>query len=703
GGDKKTYKFGWVPGTPQKYNDFVIPAKTTYYRFTANDKCNIPVKDSIHIVVRQPVKMTLTKDTTICFGRDVILKASATGGDSTKYVFRWDNGLPNGPSNKVMPNSSTFYRASVYDGCSAFGDSSQVTVFVLNPISVSLSNDTTICSNGAARIIATTSGGNVKQYKFTWTPAAANNDTIFVSPANNTTYKLNLTDGCSIATATDTVRVNVYNKLKATVLNNDTTLCFGNSIDLASTNSGGDIATITKDWNQGLSSSNNFNTKPIGTTIYKFTVTDKCAQPVFDSVIVKVLNPLSLNASKDTLICNGGVADIFAKAKGGDVKNYNFAWDNSLPNDSMHKVNPSITTTYNVVLTDGCTPASASAKIKVSVLAPLIVNAGNDTAVCTGQAIKLIASAKGGKNSNRTITWNPGNVNSDTLRNIPVLSGYYIAEVTDGCSTPDMDSLYVTVNVLPVADFTVNTILACTPASIQFTNKSTPTGSIYKWRFGDGDFSSDTDPLHDYLDKGLYKPRLTVETPQGCVDTLDFATNIEILQQPVASFIADKPTTEIDDALISFTNQSQDADRYEWTFGDTNTIFTGLNETHRYLDTGYYNVILKVFNKANCIDEDTMWVRINDIFRIFIPDAFSPNKDGHNDAFGSVMSALTAFNMEVYDRWGMKVFESNDYKKQWDGTIKDADAQTDIYVVKYTVSTLDGHTYYFKKAITLLR
>ncbi|MBC7425132.1 MAG: hypothetical protein H7321_01250, partial [Bacteroidia bacterium] len=161
GGDKKTYKFGWVPGVPQSYNDFVMPAKTTYYRFTATDKCNVPVKDSIHIVVRKPVKITLTKDTTICFGRDVILNVSATGGDSTKYVFRWDNGLPNGPSNKVMPNSSTFYRASVYDGCSAFGDSSQVIVYVLNPISVSLSNDTTICSNGAARIIATTSGGNV--------------------------------------------------------------------------------------------------------------------------------------------------------------------------------------------------------------------------------------------------------------------------------------------------------------------------------------------------------------------------------------------------------------------------------------------------------------------------------------------------------------------------------------------------------------
>lgn len=67
---------------------------------------------------------------------------------------------------------------------------------------------------------------------------------------------------------------------------------------------------------------------------------------------------------------------------------------------------------------------------------------------------------------------------------------------------------------------------------------------------------------------------------------------------------------------------------------------------------------------------------------IYIPNAFTPNGDGLNDAFGGIGEGITEYNMQIFNRWGNLIFESNDMKNQWDGNYNNEIAPMGVYVYK---------------------
>jgi gliding motility-associated-like protein len=65
---------------------------------------------------------------------------------------------------------------------------------------------------------------------------------------------------------------------------------------------------------------------------------------------------------------------------------------------------------------------------------------------------------------------------------------------------------------------------------------------------------------------------------------------------------------------------------------------------------------------------------------IFFPNAFSPNFDGHNDLFRpNVLGELTKYQLQIFNRWGQKVFESEDYMKGWEGNMSDMMQVSGVY------------------------
>ena len=76
--------------------------------------------------------------------------------------------------------------------------------------------------------------------------------------------------------------------------------------------------------------------------------------------------------------------------------------------------------------------------------------------------------------------------------------------------------------------------------------------------------------------------------------------------------------------------------------------------------------------------------------KVFVPNAFTPNKDGKNEVF--IPRAILIFNQtgnpildykfEIYNRWGEQIFVSTDVTKGWDGTFKGQPVQIDTYVWK---------------------
>lgn len=67
---------------------------------------------------------------------------------------------------------------------------------------------------------------------------------------------------------------------------------------------------------------------------------------------------------------------------------------------------------------------------------------------------------------------------------------------------------------------------------------------------------------------------------------------------------------------------------------------------------------------------------------LYIPNAFTPNGDGLNETFGAKGEGISEFNMQIFDRWGILIFESNDLTVQWDGYIHQDKAPMGVYVYK---------------------
>ncbi len=111
---------------------------------------------------------------------------------------------------------------------------------------------------------------------------------------------------------------------------------------------------------------------------------------------------------------------------------------------------------------------------------------------------------------------------------------------------------------------------------------------------------------------------------------------------------------------------------YTWNDGSTSPLKNLSNE-------GSYTVLIQ----NGCVT-DTLKININfevDCPEIFmIPNAFSPNADGINDMFRITEENITVQRFDIYNRWGIKVFESTNAAIGWDGKINGHNAEMGVYL-----------------------
>ncbi|HWB62842.1 MAG TPA: gliding motility-associated C-terminal domain-containing protein, partial [Chitinophagales bacterium] len=155
--------------------------------------------------------------------------------------------------------------------------------------------------------------------------------------------------------------------------------------------------------------------------------------------------------------------------------------------------------------------------------------------------------------------------------------------------------------------------------------------------------------------------------------------------------------------LVANTTSNHD-NTYTWSPTD-NLTCTDCQSTNAVpTETTLYTVWVTDANGCKATDTITLNV-LKGATDIFVPNAFSPNGDGNNDYFEVYgdMGAVSFFEVSVFDRWGEKVFESNDYRFKWDGTYKGEPAQIGNYVYVITAAFLNGSHKNYKGSVTLLR
>lgn len=250
----------------------------------------------------------------------------------------------------------------------------------------------------------------------------------------------------------------------------------------------------------------------------------------------------------------------------------------------------------------------------------------------------------------------------------------------------------VRVDPLPRAEIFTPDLDACEPFEVPFmSNSAVPEGGVFQWlwEFGDNRISDEANPTHTYNKFGIYSPKLSVVTDKGCKHDTTFVNYITVHQLPVANFDPSPQEVTFFNPEITFTStSSSDVVIWDWSFGDGQV--SGLsNPVVMYNDTGRYTVELVVRNANFCKANIEKQVFIRPDYTFHIPNAFSPNTGELNPEFGpeGIFKGLIEYKMEIYTRWGEKVFETTDLTKKWDGRFKNKPAAPGVYV--YKISTMD--------------
>jgi gliding motility-associated-like protein len=122
--------------------------------------------------------------------------------------------------------------------------------------------------------------------------------------------------------------------------------------------------------------------------------------------------------------------------------------------------------------------------------------------------------------------------------------------------------------------------------------------------------------------------------------------------------------------------------------------FLNSKETQPIFVLNYPGKYLLETIAGNCKRTDTINLSACES-RLFVPNAFTPNNDGLNDEFLAIGIQVYNFNMQIYNRWGLLVFTSNDVKEGWKGI--DAPANTYFYQISYYDAT--GTKSFYKKGV----
>lgn len=612
----------------------------TYILTVDNGLCAF--SDTVTVTYNAPILPYIPEDSTICSGEAFQVDMGGATG-----IF-WN---PNVGINAVgslftfQPNGSLTYTVSytTSNGCPIV-DTMDVNVLPLPQ--VFLLPDTTLCPGATVDVMAfaTPAGGN-----YLWN---TNQVTPSITVSTSGLYWVEYSTVCG--TVSDSIQVDYYPDYVFS-LGNDTTVCVGDIVQLQpGIPTGGSIV-----WNDG-SSLPVYVSNSAG--IVHATVDD--GNGCLRSDTMEVFNhPLiQSNLPSNISICDGSPAVLDATSPQG----VSYLWNTT-------EISPSIDVTaggsYSVVITDafGCSNTAATTVTILSLPTPTIVG---PVSYCSNEPTLYSVSG-----SYSQYSWSNGGNMATTLVS-GVLSELSVT-VTDANGCQGTDTLLLDVIDVPELDLGDDIVLCDT--AIVTLDGSVSGASGYTWTPG-----GNTSPSIDAL-PGIYQLVVDYQTCQ-------IRDTIVISVEPfVLNLGEDHTICKDDDILVA--QSMENIDSLQWHDGSTGGWFlqptAGLFDDTVYISATAYGCE---------VQQDTVRIALEDCnCDFYVPNTFTPNGDAINEGFRVYQDCpMEYFEMQIFNRWGAVVYETNDVNFVWDGVLKDgSDIQEGTYTwqIRFLVEYLDEAQY----------
>ena len=312
-----------------------------------------------------------------------------------------------------------------------------------------------------------------------------------------------------------------------------------------------------------------------------------------------------------------------------------------------------------------------------------------DFTICYGDTIDLYASGFWGVPPYQ-YEWQPGGTYTDTLLTWPTTSTVYTSIIHDLCDMTDTVTQLVTVNPLP--ELNPGPFEGC----YSVTADAGPGYTSYLWSTGETTQTITTGTSGTYF--------VTVTDANGCVGT---SGPIDVIVDTYPPIDATPDTVFVSDGALAqliVTTTSTGTVTFSWS--PSSDVLCPTCPTTLAYSIGTQNTFYVTGEENGCISPPDSVIVIMTESELILPNAFTPNGDGLNDNFHVVNPIFyPAFEMDVYTRWGQKVFSSDDILKGWDGTYdsRDAEVGTYIWLLTYEKANQPGVKFSMKGDVTLLR
>jgi gliding motility-associated-like protein len=281
----------------------------------------------------------------------------------------------------------------------------------------------------------------------------------------------------------------------------------------------------------------------------------------------------------------------------------------------------------------------------------------------------------------------------------------YTAISNLGCITQLSDSIYI--YGVPEVDFTIDPAAMCAETPFMLFDLSTveSPSSIAEWSWwlDQNPVSTYQNPQLTWAQPGTYDLTLSVTSDHGCSNDSTAQNAVTIFPRPSAGFLSN-PEAYMYNPLVEVTNTaSEDVTYWYYDFGDGSNANFPEGE-HWYEEHDTYLITQYVRNTFGCRDTAMHEVVIHPDMLVYIPNAFTPDDNGHNEMFLPVISGfdVTLYEFRIFDRWGIEVFETTNRTEGWDGRFNGGPAEAGTYSWAMTIRGQQDVTIHHKTGNVML-
>lgn len=621
-----TATYTWSPGGINT-NSIVLNSAGVYTVSTMNNCGNASTTVNVSIT-SAPTLSIISSAITICTsGQTATLSLSGSAGSYT-----WSTGVNTATT---LISSPGVYSATVSTlGCGNAVANISLGTAPLPIVSIAAPSSNSLCVGGSMVLTANSNAGN-----YLWTNGATTN-TVSV---NSSSIAVTSTNACGSSQATQTL--SIVPLPTVTLSTNTLTLCSGQSATVQANSN----TAVTYLWSSGATT----NSVSLNSTgVYTVNVNNACGNASETVTVSPGISPSVIASASNTLICSWPPAILTATGSAGT-----YSWSTGATTSTISVLNSGV---YTVTLTNSCGQALSSVSITASPL-PTLAITPQSSLLCPGHIGTLTATS----NCNDFL-WSTG----ATTNSILATAGVYSVTVSNLCGTKTTTASVVDIVMTPIV-ITSSSYSICPNETATLTATGgdiIPSVGSYSYVWSN---SASTSSLN---------------TTSGGVVTLSvmnfcgtFTESVVVNVNPVNADIVANPTSGYSPLVVSFTNNSTNAATYLWDFGNGNIANTQNVTDQVYNNTGVFTAYLTITNGV-CMDIDSVVINVlEESPTLYVPNAFTPNGDSINDIFWIGATNIKDFHILIFDRWGLKLFESSDILISWTGKVNGKEVPDGCY------------------------